>query len=77
MVALKTANNFSEVTFGNIGAGESQFSTCDVYVFGSNSSSQLAYGSTDKLLKATPAKNMANCHVVSTYMHVQYVPKKP
>ena len=36
-----------------------------MYAFGSNSSSQLAMGSTEKLPKATPMSHMANCQVVS------------
>ena len=37
---------------------------CDVYAFGSNSSSQLAMGSTEKLVKATLLPHMANCQLV-------------
>ena len=39
--------------------------TCEVLAFGSNSSSQLAMGSTEKLMTATSLAHMANCQVVS------------
>ena len=39
--------------------------TCEVHAFGSNSSSQLAMGSTEKLVTAMSLPHMANCQVVS------------
>ena len=38
--------------------------TSEVYAFGSNSSSQLAMGSTEKFLKASNMQHMANVQVV-------------
>ena len=40
--------------------------TCEVYAFGSNSSSQLAMGSTEKFMKASLMSHMANVQVVCT-----------
>ncbi len=40
-----------------------------MYAFGSNSSSQLAMGSTEKFLKATSMQHMSNVQVVGTCMH--------
>ena len=42
--------------------------TCDVYAFGSNSSSQLAMGSTEKFVKATLMSHMANCQLVNSLL---------
>ena len=46
--------------------------SCEVFAFGSNSSSQLAMGSTEKFHKATLMQHMANVQVVCIYMHVYY-----
>lgn len=40
--------------------------SCEVFAFGSNSSSQLAMGSTEKFHKATLMSHMANVQVVGT-----------
>ena len=42
--------------------------TSEAYAFGSNSSSQLAMGTQEKVLQATHMPHMANCQVVSVYM---------
>ncbi len=44
--------------------------TCEVYAFGSNSSHQLAMGSTEKFLKASAMVHMANVQGVSTLSHI-------
>ena len=47
--------------------------SCEVFAFGSNSSSQLAMGSTEKFHKATLMQHMANVQVVCTYMHAYII----
>ena len=42
--------------------------TCEVYAFGSNSSSQLAMGSAEKFLKATSMQHMSNVQVVGIHI---------
>ena len=57
----------SEGVEGGGGGGEAECflsETCEVYAFGSNSSSQLAMGSTEKFLKATVMPHMANIQLV-------------
>jgi hypothetical protein len=44
-----------------------------VFAFGSNSSSQLAMGSTEKFHKATVMQHMANVQVVCTYTCMYYL----
>ena len=44
--------------------------SCEVYAFGSNSSSQLAMGSMEKYHKATLMTHMANIQVVSVLLKV-------
>ena len=46
---------------------------CEAYAFGSNSSSQLAMGSEEKVLDATHVPHMANCQVVSSADLQHYV----
>ncbi|KAL5481420.1 hypothetical protein EMCRGX_G021569 [Ephydatia muelleri] len=55
--------------------GEKPFvsETCDVYAFGSNSSSQLAMGSTEKLVKASLLPHMANCQLVEAGQYCTFV----
>lgn len=57
------------------GQGEERYlsETCECYAFGSNSSAQLAMGSTEKLVNATPIPHMANCQVVSLSLEVELV----
>ena len=42
----------------------------EAYAFGSNSSSQLAMGTQEKILEATHMPHMANCQVVSSHTRV-------
>ncbi|XP_064390094.1 probable E3 ubiquitin-protein ligase HERC1 isoform X2 [Halichondria panicea] len=47
--------------------------TCEVYAFGSNSSSQLAMGSTEKFLKATSMQHMSNVQVVHAGQYCSFL----